>query len=29
MREWVLEFLSTHTLAPLSIREAEKHLERI
>jgi len=27
--EWVLEFLNTHTLAPLSIREAEKHLKRI
>jgi 3-methyladenine DNA glycosylase AlkD len=25
---WVLEFLNTHTLAPLSIREAEKHLKR-
>ena len=27
--EWVLDFLDTHTLAPLSIREAEKHLKRI
>ena len=24
--EWVLKFLNTHTLAPLSVREAEKHL---
>ena len=27
--KWVLEFLNTHTLAPLSTREAEKHLTRI
>ncbi|NLB72750.1 MAG: DNA alkylation repair protein [Firmicutes bacterium] len=27
--KWVLEFLNTHTLAPLSVREAEKHLKRI
>ncbi len=27
--EWVLDFLDTHTLAPLSIKEAEKHLKRI
>jgi 3-methyladenine DNA glycosylase AlkD len=26
--EWVLEFLDTHTLAPLSIKEAEKHLRK-
>ena len=26
--KWVLEFLDTHTLAPLSAREAEKHLNR-
>ena len=24
--EWVLKFLNTHTLAPISVREAEKHL---
>lgn len=27
--KWVLEFLSTHTLAPLSVRKAEKHLMRV
>jgi 3-methyladenine DNA glycosylase AlkD len=27
--KWVLEFLNTHTLAPLSVREAEKHLKCI
>jgi len=27
--EWVLEFLNTHTLAPLSVKEAGKHLRHI
>ena len=26
--EWVLEFLNTHILTPLSVKEAEKHLKR-
>ncbi|MGB4001376.1 MAG: DNA alkylation repair protein, partial [Bacillota bacterium] len=25
--KWVLDFLNTHTLAPLTVREAAKHLK--